>query len=128
MGGDETERLKGRYACRFCQHDQYEHNLDVGCPFCRCMATPGEADARTDVEMGLTILPPNDYVAGYRPKADHVPPDAGLREVEPYEHPGFIFSGANMGGQSLQTCLECSALVQESGTPAHRAWHERAGG
>lgn len=45
----------------------------------------------------------------------------------PYEHPGYRFSGANMGGQSLHLCLSCAGLVQDENTPIHTDWHVRAG-
>lgn len=39
--------LLGKYACTRCGHDQYAHNLIVGCPHCKCAATPGEAGDET---------------------------------------------------------------------------------
>lgn len=59
--------LLGKYACRLCRHDQYDHNLTEGCPHCRCMATWGEAGARTDEEMDYLILSPGQYAKGYEP-------------------------------------------------------------
>ena len=61
----ERPDLIGRYACRFCRHDQWKHNLIEGCPFCQCMATPGEAEARTDAEMGYHILPDSAVLATF---------------------------------------------------------------
>lgn len=31
------------HACTRCGHDQHAHNLTVGCPHCKCAATPNEA-------------------------------------------------------------------------------------
>lgn len=59
--------LVGRYACRLCRHDQWEHDLAVGCPHCPCMATPGEAGARTDRELDFAILHPSECLPGYSP-------------------------------------------------------------
>lgn len=58
--------LLGRYACRFCRHDQYAHSLIVGCPHCRCMATPGEGSAQTDAEMDYRILEAGSCAEGYK--------------------------------------------------------------
>lgn len=68
--------LHGRWACRFCRHDQYEHNLREGCPHCWCAATPGEASARSGREMALVILPPGEYLRGYEPRESQEAVDA----------------------------------------------------
>ncbi len=60
--------LTGRWACRFCRHDQYTHNLIQGCISCDCLATPGEAAARTDAEMDAPILPAGQFHTGYGPR------------------------------------------------------------
>lgn len=62
---------------------------------------------------------PLDYGAPVTPPED---------EQRLYHHPGFVFSGANMGGQSLHCCQGCGALVQDDRTVAHREWHEFMGG
>lgn len=35
--------LRGKFACTRCGHDQHVHNLIVGCPHCKCAASPSEA-------------------------------------------------------------------------------------
>lgn len=52
----DAGNLLGRWACRFCRHDQYTHNLIQGCTSCDCLATPGEAAPRTDAELDAPIL------------------------------------------------------------------------
>lgn len=48
-------------------------------------------------------------------------------EREEYRFPGFQFSGANMAGQSLMSCLGCGALVKTEDEPRHGAWHTALG-
>ncbi|MER7331742.1 MULTISPECIES: hypothetical protein [unclassified Micromonospora] len=57
--------LTGKWACRFCRHDQYTHNLIQGCVSCDCLATPGEAAPRTDAELDAPILPSGQVSPGY---------------------------------------------------------------
>lgn len=47
-----------RFACRYCRHDVSHHNLEVGCPYCTCMGTPGEVQPRTDAELDFEIYSP----------------------------------------------------------------------
>jgi hypothetical protein len=54
--------LVGRWACYLCQHDQYEHNLIQGCPYCTCMATPAEAGRRST---DAAILSPTFAITPY---------------------------------------------------------------
>jgi len=69
----ERPEFYGRWACRLCRHDQYRHNLIEGCPYCRCAATPGEASARTEPEMHLTIYPPSRFLHDWQdPHHKHV--------------------------------------------------------
>ena len=63
----DRKDLVGRYACRLCRHDQWEHDRIVGCPHCPCVATPGEAGARTDRELDFAILPASECLPGYSP-------------------------------------------------------------
>lgn len=61
-----SDNLIGKYACRLCWHDQYKHNLTVGCPYCKCAATPSEAEEREATDRA--ILPPDQYISShYKP-------------------------------------------------------------
>jgi hypothetical protein len=73
--------LHGRFACRLCRHDQYDHNLMVGCPNCWCMATPNEASPRSDREDSFSILPPGQYLPGYTPRPPRPVADCPIRTV-----------------------------------------------
>lgn len=63
-----TVNLLGKFPCTRCGHDQHGHNLLVGCPHCRCMATPGEAGDETHYAgtprpyTGDRILPPSEVL------------------------------------------------------------------
>lgn len=43
--------------CYLCGHESSDHNLIEGCPYCRCLATPGEA---TRYETKEALRGPND--------------------------------------------------------------------
>lgn len=45
-----------RLPCRHCQHAVTDHDRQIGCVWCSCMATPGEANPRTTPEAQRTIL------------------------------------------------------------------------
>lgn len=55
-------------ACRHCWHDIAEHDSEVGCRFCTCLATPGEARPQTLEELEADVLEPGQYREGYGPK------------------------------------------------------------
>ncbi|MEU7978296.1 hypothetical protein AB0B63_07160 [Micromonospora sp. NPDC049081] len=61
--------LRGRWACRFCRHDQYTHNVLQGCESCPCLATPIEAAPRTDADLDAPILPANQTLPRYQARA-----------------------------------------------------------
>lgn len=44
-------------------------------------------------------------------------------ETLKYEHPGYAFSGGNVGGQSMDVCLSCFGLVQWEHEAMHTNWH-----
>ncbi len=94
----DRKDLVGRYACRLCRHDQWEHNLEVGCPHCTCMATPGEAGARTDREAGFEILPAHQRLAGYGVRADKTPAGPGYDAPELILHMPDIY---DPGGSNI---------------------------
>lgn len=49
-------------------------------------------------------------------------------DTDPYLFRGYTFSGGNLGGQSVHTCLDCGALVHETSLSRHQDWHERQAG
>ena len=55
----------GKFACRYCRHDVAHHNLEIGCPDCTCMGTPGEVQPRTDAELDFRILQPSEFHGHY---------------------------------------------------------------
>lgn len=69
--------------------------------------TPGEP-TKTD----LTDADPDRYNV-----AD------GPLENDAYVHPGYVFSGGNLGGQSIQVCNACWSLVPVDFTQAHTGYH-----
>lgn len=46
-----------KLACRFCTHPVSSHNRMRGCVHCTCLATPGEANPRTEAEVMREALP-----------------------------------------------------------------------
>lgn len=90
--------LAGRFACRLCLHDQYLHNRLQGCPFCTCLATPGEAGAVNDRQADLAILPPDRTVGHYRLRTEPVVPPLPTEQ----RTQSFIFQRLPQPGEPVQ--------------------------
>ena len=54
-----------KHACRFCRHAVGAHNLEVGCPYCRCAGTPGEVRPREAAGFDVKVLEPHERAPGY---------------------------------------------------------------
>lgn len=53
-------------ACRLCRHRVWDHNILIGCEFCSCLATRGEASPRTENEEFVTPISSVQCLAMYR--------------------------------------------------------------
>lgn len=105
--------LLGKFACRFCRHDQYEHNNIQGCPHCRCMATVGEAGARSDAE-DLPILPPSETLPGYTRRDDS---DRDMAPPDPSDLSRYTEAAAQMADPARYAELRALTFDQRHECP-----------
>lgn len=87
----------GKFACRYCRHDVAHHNLEVGCPDCTCMGTPGEVQPRTDAELAFEIYPPSRIYGNHQIRTPQDPVE-DPRVARAQEIAEQVSSGKYIGG------------------------------